>query len=236
MSEIFLIKSEYQQKKASLLNILFLGNTKKFSKKVNIAFFISIYFLSFCPFSTLVVKAETLKERYVLNDRNIKSVGILPFIYKDEKIGQKIREKFLSILKKNQSGVNFILIDKDIKTVDSILSGELKEYSSEVKSNTIADAYNYDILEHQVKIGIDIEIRDTKDNDLIWRRRASKYATQSWLDFVRSRIGDNNITDYFYVPNQLATGLKRQYSEDDMIDKTIYDVIKDLSNNLVKII
>ncbi len=169
-------------------------------------------------------------------DRGIKTVGILPIIYKDKKISENIREKFLFLLKKNTSNIEFILLEEENKNVDSILSGEIKEYTSEVKSNTIADAYTYDILDQQVKIAIDIEIRDTKENDLIWRRRASKYSTQSWLDFVRPRIGTNNIVDYFYVPNQLSTGLKRQFSEYELIDRTINDVIKDLSNNLVKII
>ena len=194
-----------------------------------------ICLICFIFFSTFA-HSETFKEKYILTDRNIKSVGILPFIYKDQKIGEKVRIKFLDLLKNNQSNIKFVLVDKESKNVDSILSGEIKDYSSEVKSNTVSDAYNYDILEQQVKVGIDIEIRDNTDNDLIWRRRASKYSTQSWLDFVRSKIGDNNIVDYFYVPNQLSTGLKRQYSEDELIDKTINDVIKDLSNNLVKLI
>lgn len=174
-------------------------------------------------------------ERYVLKDRDIKTVGILPFIYKDQVISNNIREKFLNILSKNDSNIKFINVDNTVKDVDCVLSGELKEYNSEIKSNTIADAYNYDILEQQVKISIDIEIRDTDNNDLIWRRKSSKYSTQSWLDFIRSRIGDNNVVDYFNVPFQLSTGLKKQYSEQEFIDRTINDVVKDLSFNLVKL-
>ncbi|MFN8575293.1 MAG: hypothetical protein U0354_00400 [Candidatus Sericytochromatia bacterium] len=174
-------------------------------------------------------------ERYVLKDRDIKTVGILPFTFKDSKISSKVRIKFLNILSDNLSGIKFINLEEINKNVDCVLSGDIKEYTSEIKSNTIADAYNYDILEQQVKISINIEIRDTENNDLIWRRQSSKYSTQSWLDFVRSRIGDNNVVDYFFVPNQLSTGLKKQYNDEDFIDKTINDVVKDLSFNLVKI-
>lgn len=174
-------------------------------------------------------------ERYVLKDRGIKTVGILPFNYKDQIISDSLRMKFLNILSKNVSGVKFVNVENNDKSLDCILSGELKEYSSEIKSNTIADAYNYDILEQQVKISIDIEIRDIENNDLIWRRKSSKYNTQSWLDFIRPRIGDNYVVDYFNVPFQLATGLKKQYSEQEFIDRTINDVVGDLSSNLVKL-
>lgn len=198
----------------------------KMFSKIFISFFILLIF-------SLNVYAE--QERYVLKDRDIKKVGILPFKHKNIELSKKIRDKFLKTLSQNKSNIEFLNIEEVNKNVDCVLTGELNEYKSEVKSNTIADAYNYDILEQQVKIAIDIEIRDTENNDLIWRRKSSKYNTQSWLDFVRSRIGDNNVIDYFYVPNQLSTGLKKQYNEEEFVDKTMNDVVKDLSFNLVKL-
>lgn len=180
-------------------------------------------------------KSYADNERFVLEDRKVKNVGIMLFTAKDPVLAKKVTEKFLILLSQNKSEIKFTMIEKENNLVDSILTGELKEYNSEIKSNTIADAYNYDILEQQVKIGIEIEVKETQNNDLIWRRKTSKYSTQSWLDFVRSRIGDNNVVDYFYVPFQLSTGLKKQYSEEEFIDRTISDVVKDLSTNLVKL-
>lgn len=204
-------------------------------KDINIQKYLLLLILVTVISVSNTVNAESLKPRYILEDRNIKSVGILPFVAKDDKLSKLITNKFLFLLSKNISGVKFSLLEKADNTVESILTGDLTDYNSVVKSNTIADAYNYDILEQQVKITIDIEIKDSQENDLIWRRRASKYTTQSWLDFVRSRIGDNNVVDYFLVPNQLATSLKKQYTEDELVDKTVNDVIRDLSDNLVKL-
>ncbi len=180
--------------------------------------------------------AENFQERFVLEDREIKSVGILPVKTDPVKIKNNISEKFFQLMKNNKSDIKFFLIpdDKNIN-LDSIITGEVKEYSSETKDIIFSDFFEYRILEQQIKVGIEIKITDSKTNDLIWKRKASKYNSQRWIDFYRLRIGTNQVIEAFYLPSQLAVNMKKQYTEEELVDKTISEVIEDLAKNLVKL-
>ncbi|MBC7476214.1 MAG: hypothetical protein H7263_18165 [Candidatus Sericytochromatia bacterium] len=175
------------------------------------------------------------KQRYILEDRKIKSVCLLAPKYKNKKVADDILNIFFNFLSSNNSKILFFKNDCNSRDYDAVINTDLKEYSSQIKTNTISDSLSYDVLEQQVKISIEIKIKDKKTDDLIWKRNASKYQSQSWLNFSRSRIADNKIASFFSVPSQLATSIKRQYNEKELIDKTINDVIKDLSINLVNL-
>ena len=173
-------------------------------------------------------------QRYVLEDRKIRSLCILPFKAKEIELGLNITEKFFITLKNNFSSVR-VLNSEITENCDGILSGELKNYTSETKTNTISDALSYDVVEQQIKVAIEIEIKESKTKDILWRRMATGYKAQSWIEFTRARIADNNLLSFFSVPNQLATSIKKQYNEKEFIDMTINDVVLDLSTNLVKL-
>jgi hypothetical protein len=180
--------------------------------------------------------AELFQERYVLEDREIKTVGILPFTTEPVKIKNNISDKFFILMKENKSKINISQIETEQNIhLDSILKGEVKEYSSETKDIIFSDFFEYHILEQQIKVGIEIQVFDSKTNDLIWRRKASKYNSQRWIDFYRPRIGNNEVVDSFYLPTQLVVNMRKQYTEKELIDKTISEVIEDLAKNLVKL-
>jgi hypothetical protein len=204
---------------------------KRFHYKIIIGLLFFFLVLNFKP-----VMADFYRERYVLADREIKSVGILPFQTEPVKITDNISEKIFLLMKNNQSDIKVSLLRNGQETnLDSILKGEVKEYSSETKDIIFSDFFEYHILEQQVKIGIEIQILDPKTRDLIWRRKASKYSSQRWMDYHRPRIGTNQVVDAFYIPTQLAVNMKKQYTEEELVDKTISDVIEDLAKNLVKL-
>lgn len=197
-------------------------------------FYLKVFVLFFILFFMSANIQSYASQRYVLEDRKIKSVCINEFKSKQDGIGQLISDKLFTLLKNNNSNVIFE-ISSQSNGCEAVMNGEVKEYLSEVKTNTIADSLTYDILEQQVKVSVEIEITENDTKDLIWKRKAGKYNSQSWLNFTRSRIGDNNIESFFYVPSQLAESIRKQYDEKEFIENTVNGVIKDLSDNLVKL-
>jgi hypothetical protein len=182
--------------------------------------------------------AEPFQARFILEDRKIKSIGIFPFKSKSEEIGKKITKKFYEKLKENKSDIEVNIFENynlPNKNTESVLSGEIKEYYSEIKTITFSDFFDYDILEQQIKVGIEIKIEDSKTKDLLWIRKSSKFNSQRWIDYNRPRIGSNYVTDYFYIPTQLQVSMKKQYPDEVLVDKTINEVIEDLAKNLVKL-
>ncbi len=206
---------------------------KYFLKKLIFLFVFLFYF--FC-FSISFVSAYI--EKYLLEDRKIKSICVAPFKGKSEETEKRISEKFYKKLQQNNSGIEVILLKNDDSqniNCDFILYGEIKDYYAEIKTITFSDFFDYDIFEQQIKVGIEIKIEESKTKDLLWIRKASKFNTQRWIDYNRPRIGSNYITDYFYIPTQLQVSMKKQYPEEVLVDKTINEVIEDLVKNLVKL-
>ncbi len=179
--------------------------------------------------------AFTYKQRYILEDRKIQSVCLLAPKYENKKVADDVLNIFFQLLSNNNSKILFFKDDCNSREYDALIDTEIKEYSSKIKTNTISDSLSYDVIEQQIKISIEIKIKDKKTDDLVWKRNASKYQSQSWLNFSRSRIADNKIASFFSVPSQLSTSIKKQYNEKELIDKTINDVIKDLSSDLVNL-
>lgn len=176
-------------------------------------------------------KSSYSNERYVLPDRKITSIEIGSFDFKDSLIVDQIKNNFIKNFSNNKSNV---LINKE-KNNQTILTAEVKEYTSQVKDFIISDFINYNIKEHQLKFTLKIKIVDSQTNDLIWVRTFSKYKTQSWMDFSKQRIGANQIIDYFLVPNQLAKSMQKQYDDKEFEESIIDDVNKELISDLVKL-
>lgn len=198
-----------------------------------ILFSFSIIFLSSV---SKVYSNEIDFQRFVLEDRNIKTVGIVKIVSEYPEIDQEVTQKFFQKLKNNNSNISFILLnDNETYDVDAFFMAEIKTFSSKIKPIHFSDFLNYEILENQLNIAIEIKIIDAKTNDLIWKRSSKKYSMQRWLDFNRQVMGVNPIYEYFGIPSQMLSSITKQYDEKIFWEKSLNSIVEDLSSNLVKI-
>jgi len=184
-----------------------------------------------------VYSDETNFKRFVLEDRNIKTVGIKEIKSEYPNLDLEISQKFFEKLKNNSSNVKFILLDdnNNISNTDIIFSGEIKKYSSKIKPIHFSDFLNYEIFQQDLEIALEIKIIDTKTNNLIWKRYSKKLNIQRWIEFNRQEIGVNPIYEYLGIPSQMLSSITKQYNEKDFLDKILNSIVDDLSSNLVNL-
>lgn len=198
------------------------------------------------------------KKRYVLEDRKIDEISILPFSSKDKNSSERITKIFYDILLKNKSSIKVNNKDDKLKfgshnlneRINSQLNrtylfnkekksayiyGNIKTFYSEVKTINISDFIDYNIFEHQVKIEIELFVVDSDNNELLWKRKYSKYNFHDWINFLNPKIGSNNIISLFYAPDNLNAKLYRKYTEDEFINLQIIQIVTTLMKNLCKI-
>ena len=72
-------------------------------------------------------------------------------------------------------------------------------------------------------------------NDLIWKRKFSKYDFHKWLDFTKPRIGSNNIITLFNLQYDFDGKLYRKYTENEFIDIQLLKVVNILAKDLIKL-
>ena len=173
------------------------------------------------------------EERYVLEERNIKALNISEVLAENKDAEVTVLTQFTNKLNTNKSNVKITNFN-NTEEVDANLKINIKEFNSTIENIVISDFVNYNIIEQQVKVSIQIIIEDAKTHDVIWKRTANKYDNQSWLDFAKQRIGTNQVVDYFYVPNQISKGLKKQYEEKMFAEKTLNEFIIELTSNIVR--
>lgn len=190
--------------------------------------FYTIAFLFIFTFNSLSEE----KTRYVFEDRNIKKADIMAITYKDENLGKAFSTLFFNKLNNNKSNVQFF---SNTNNTDITIELKIKNLSSEIKNINISDFVDYVIKEQQVKLEVELLVRNTKDNELIWKRKYSKYDSQSWLVFSRPKIGSNNIISTFNSPDNISVSMYQKYTEYEFINRIFVEVLTNLCENLVKI-
>jgi len=171
------------------------------------------------------------KERFLFEERGINSIiikndGDFPDPLKN------INFIFSEVFKKNNSSVKIL----ELETVSEypLLNYRLKEYKNEFKTITFSDFFSFDVIEQQLKIAIEIKVIDDEGN-IIWKRTVSRYKKQRWAEFSRPAVGFNPIRDYFLIPAQFFSSLKKQFSEQEIINNTLTEIVIDLADNLVRL-
>lgn len=190
--------------------------------------FYTIAFLFIFTFDSLSEE----KTRYVFEDRNIKKADIMAITYKDENLSKSFSSLFLNKLDNNKSNVQF---STNATNADVIIELKIKNLSSEIKNINISDFVDYVIKEQQVKLEVELLVRNTKDNELIWKRKYSKYDSQAWLVFSRPKIGSNNIISTFNSPDNISVSMYQKYTEYEFINRVFVEVLTNLCKNLVRI-
>lgn len=190
--------------------------------------FYTIAFLFIFTFNSLAEE----KPHYVFEDRNIKKAEIISINYKDENLSKTLSDLFINLLTSNKSGVQFF---STTSHADVIIELKIKNLVSEVKNINISDFVDYIIKEQQVKFEVELIVTNTKDNELIWKRKYSKYDSQAWLVFSKPRIGSNNIISTFNSPDNISVSMYQKYKEYEFIERVFVEVLTTLCGNLVKI-
>ena len=171
------------------------------------------------------------KERFLFEERGInriiiKNEGDFPDQLKN------INFIFSEVFKKNKSSLQVLELENF--SGHHILNYRLKEYTNEFKPITFSDFFSFDVIEQQLKIAIEIKVSDPEGN-IIWKRTVSRYKRQRWTDFSRPTVGFNPIRDYFLIPAQFFSSLKKQFSEQEIINNTLTEIVIDLADNLIRI-
>lgn len=190
--------------------------------------FYTIAFLFIFTFNSLAEE----KSHYVFEDHNIKKAKIISINYKDENLSKNLSDLFINLLTSNKSGVQFF---STTNHTDVIIELKIKNLVSEVKNINISDFVDYIIKEQQVKFEVELIVTNTKDNELIWKRKYSKYDSQAWLVFSKPRIGSNNIISTFSSPDNISVSMYQKYKEYEFIELVFVEVLTTLCGNLVKI-
>lgn len=190
--------------------------------------FYTIAFLFIFTFNSLSEE----KTRYVFEDRNITKADIVDISYKDENLSKSFSNSFFNKLNNNKSNVQFF---SNTSKSDITIELKIKNLSSEIKNINISDFVDYIIKEQQVKLEVELLVRSTKDNELIWRRKYSKYDSQAWLVFSRPKIGSNNIISTFNSPDNISVSMYQKYTEYEFINRVFVEVLTNLCKNLVRI-